>query len=106
MEPTREIYGNIVGGEVVYLFMVMSLGCWAGRSTGTTACGCKGVRKRVQDLWRRLKVMLVHGLGQQKTLREWPGVLHFFVYAGFVVLFIGTLMVAVHEDLGIRVSDR
>ena len=26
MEPTREIYGNIVGGELVYLFMVVSLG--------------------------------------------------------------------------------
>jgi hypothetical protein len=46
--------------------------------------------------------MLVQGLGQQKTLREWPGLLHFLVYAGFIVLFIGTLMVAVHEDLGIH----
>ena len=31
MEPTREIYGNIVGGEVVYVLMVVSLGLlgWA-----------------------------------------------------------------------------
>ena len=31
MEPTREIYGNIVGGELVYLVMVISFGLvgWA-----------------------------------------------------------------------------
>ena len=57
---------------------------------------------RLTDVWRRCKAMLVYGLGQQKTLREWPGVLHFCMYVGFVVLFIGTLMVAVHEDLGIE----
>ena len=36
MEPTREIYGNIVGGEVVYLFMIVSFGLlgWALRRTG------------------------------------------------------------------------
>ena len=26
MEPTREIYGNIVAGELVYLFMMVSFG--------------------------------------------------------------------------------
>src|SRR4030095_11532126 len=57
---------------------------------------------RLQGLGQRLKVMLVQGLGQQKTLREFPGLLHLFVYAGCLVLFIGTLMVAVHEDLGLH----
>ena len=46
--------------------------------------------------------MLIHGLGQHKTLRETaPGLLHFLMYSGFIVLFIGTLMVAVQEDLGL-----
>lgn len=103
MTPTREIYGNIVGGEFVYLFMVVSFGIlgWAlfqryrlwmqGRPTN-----------RFNALGQRLKEFLVYGVGQQKTLREFPGLLHFFMYAGFIVLFIGTLMVAVHEDLGIH----
>src|SRR5262250_2658185 len=83
MGPTREIYGNIVGGELVYLIMVLSFSLvgWA--------------------LYRHY-CLLVQGLGQQKTLREGPGLLHFCVYAGFIVLFIGTLMVAVHEDLGLH----
>src|SRR5439155_16128257 len=93
MEPTREIYGNIVGGELVYLAMVISFGL-VGWALYRHYCLWMQGRpdNRVQDLWRRLKVMLVQGLGQQKTLREWPGMLHFFVYAGFIVLFIGTLM--------------
>lgn len=104
MQPTRQIYGNIVGGEVVYLCMLVAFGLlgWAlyrhlrlwrqGRS-----------ENRFEELGRRLKAMLLHGLGQQKTLREaTPGLLHFLMYSGFIVLFIGTLMIAVQEDLGLR----
>ena len=47
MQPTREIYGNIVGGELVYVFMVISFGLVAGRCTDTTAYGCRGVRTTV-----------------------------------------------------------
>lgn len=103
MEPTREIYGNIVGGEVVYLFMVISFGVLGWGLYRRYRLWMQGrPEDRLQMLWSRLKAMMVYGLGQEKTLREWPGVLHFFMYSGFIVLFIGTLMVAVHEDLGIE----
>jgi nitrate reductase gamma subunit len=103
MEPTREIYGNIVAGELVYLVMIVSFGLVGLALYRHYRLWMQGrPDNRVQDLGRRLKAMLVQGLGQQNTLRELPGLLHFFVYAGFLVLFIGTLMVAVHEDLGIH----
>lgn len=103
MQPTREIYGNIVGGEVVYLCMVISFGLLAWGLYRRCQLWQQGrAEGRWQDLGRRLQVLLVQGIGQQKTLREFPGLLHFLVYAGFLVLFIGTLMVAVHEDLGIH----
>jgi Fe-S oxidoreductase/nitrate reductase gamma subunit len=102
MVPTREIYGNIVGGEVVYLFMVVSFSILGWALYRRYRLWMQGrPENRLTDLGKRLKTMLVYGLGQQKTLREFPGLLHFFMYAGFLVLFIGTLMVAVHEDLGI-----
>lgn len=102
MVPTREIYGNIVGGEVVYLFMVVSFSILGWALYRRYRLWMQGrPENRLTDLGKRLKAMLVYGLGQQKTLREFPGLLHFFMYAGFLVLFIGTLMVAVHEDLGI-----
>ena len=85
MEPTREIYGNIVGGELVYVAMVVSFGL-VGWALYRHYCLWMQGRpdNRVQDLWRRLKVMLVQGLGQQKTLREvaraaaLPGVCRFY----------------------------
>ena len=61
---------------------------------GASGQSCAG------PLARRLKVMLVQ-MGQQNATRT-ARAAHFLVYAGFIVLFIGTLMVAVHEDLGIH----
>lgn len=104
VEPTREIYGNIVGGEVVYLFMLVSFGILGWALYRHVRVWMRGrPENRFDDLGRRLKAMLIHGLGQHKTLRESaPGLLHFLMYSGFIVLFIGTLMVAVQEDLGIE----
>lgn len=104
MEPTREIYGNIVGGEVVYLFMLVSFGVLGWALYRRVRLWQQGrPENRFEDLGRRLKAMLLHGLGQKKTLREGaPGLLHFLMYSGFIVLFIGTLMIAVQEDLGIE----
>jgi Fe-S oxidoreductase/nitrate reductase gamma subunit len=103
MEPTREIYGNIVAGEVVYLFMIVSLGLLGWALYRRARLWMQGrPENRFDDIGRRLKAMLIHGLGQGKTLREGrPGLLHFLMYSGFIVLFIGTLMVAVQEDMGI-----
>ena len=96
MVPTREIYGNIVGGEWVYAFMAVSFAILGWALYRRCRLWMQGrPEDRLNDVWRRCKEMLVYGLGQQKTLREWPGVLHFCMYVGFVVLFIGTLMVAV-----------
>src|SRR5262245_24492732 len=104
MQPTREIYGNIVGGEVVYLCMLVSFGLLGWALYRNLRLWRQGrPENRFTELGRRLKGMLIHGLGQQKTLREpIPGLLHFLMYSGFIVLFIGTLMIAVQEDLGIR----
>lgn len=103
MQPTREIYGNIIGGEIVYLFMLVSIGLLGWALYRRVRLWLQGrPEQRFDALGRRIKYMLIHGLGQHKTLREGaPGLLHFLMYAGFIVLFIGTLMVAVQEDLGL-----
>jgi Fe-S oxidoreductase/nitrate reductase gamma subunit len=104
MQPTRAIYGNIVGGEVVYLCMLVSFGLLGWALYRNLRLWRQGrPENRFNELGRRLKAMLIQGLGQHKTLREsTPGVLHFLMYSGFIVLFIGTLMIAVQEDLGIH----
>ena len=94
-------HGNIVGGELVYLAMVIAFGLVGWALYRHYCLWMQGrADNRVQDLWRRLKVMLVQGLGQQKRYASGQGCCTSLVYAGFIVLFIGTLMVAVHEDPG------
>jgi hypothetical protein len=44
MEPTREIYGNIVGGELVYLAMVIAFGLVGWALFRHYCYGCRGVR--------------------------------------------------------------
>src|SRR5919109_3680859 len=104
MQPTREIYGNIVGGEVVYFLTLVSFGILGWALYQRLRLWQQGrPDNRFDQLGQRLKAMLIHGLGQHKTLREsGPGLLHFLMYSGFIVLFIGTLMIAVQEDLGIH----
>ena len=71
MEPTREIYGNIIAGELVYLCMIVSFGLVGLALYRHYRLWMQGrPAHRVQDLGRRLKAMLVQGLGQQQTLRE------------------------------------
>ena len=60
MEPTREIYGNIVAGELVYLFMIVSFGLVGLALYRHYRLWMQGrPAHRVQDLGRRLKAMLV-----------------------------------------------
>ena len=48
MVPTREIYGNIVGGEWVYAFMAVSFGHpRLGALPTLPGCGCRAARKTV-----------------------------------------------------------
>ena len=50
---------------------------------------------RLDNLGQRVKLLLTHGLGQVKTFRDpYPGIMHGLIFFGFVVLFIGTGLIA------------
>jgi len=70
MEPTREIYGNIVAGELGYVFMVVSFGLVGLALYRHFRLWMQGrPENRIQSLGQRLKAMLVPGLGRPKTSR-------------------------------------
>ncbi len=71
MEPTRDIYGNIVGGEIVYLGMLISFGLVAWALYKRMRMWMQGrPENRFEAPVRRLKDMLIHGLGQQKIFNH------------------------------------
>ncbi|MHB8773373.1 MAG: heterodisulfide reductase-related iron-sulfur binding cluster [Syntrophales bacterium] len=50
---------------------------------------------RMDNLGQRVKLLLTHGLGQVKTFRDpYPGIMHGLIFFGFVVLFVGTALIA------------
>src|SRR6476469_9706402 len=73
MTPTREIYWNIANGWLVYPLMLAVV------------------------------ALLAYGLGQARVVRNpFAGTMHLLLYAGFITLFIGTLMIAAQEDLRVH----
>ncbi|MFS8639227.1 MAG: 4Fe-4S dicluster domain-containing protein [Symbiobacteriaceae bacterium] len=106
-EATRQVYWNINTDYlwVMYALMVlmtvaMGYGTW--QRVRTWIIGKPEVR------WdrpgQRLRRVLVHALGQARLLKNWlPGIAHALLFFGFIVLFLGTVVVFIHEDLGIPI---
>ncbi|MBN2104694.1 (Fe-S)-binding protein [bacterium] len=103
--PTREIYWNIQGHDLIYLFFGLAM-----------AVFCYGLYRRIR-LWKlgqpedrsghiikRIWGVLKDALGQMSVMRETtPGIMHVMIFSGFVVLFIGTLLVFLQADFSIQI---
>ncbi|MBU5636779.1 4Fe-4S dicluster domain-containing protein [Geomonas sp. Red69] len=102
MEATREIYWNVNHGLiwVMYLFAFLALGgcAWGFRSRLPLYRQGKPL-DRLDRLSLRLKHMARGALTQAKVLRvPVPGTLHAFFFWGFLLLFIGTLLIMLQAD--------
>jgi Fe-S oxidoreductase/nitrate reductase gamma subunit len=107
--PTRQVFGNISGPEQALFFLLMAL-CIGGavavgvrRARGWRRGQPAGIDWRTE--WRpRLRRLLIQGLGQRRVRRRrasapGAGRLHLMLFAGFVVLTIGTTLLAI-DHLG------
>jgi nitrate reductase gamma subunit len=53
----------------------------------------------LDHFWKRMQLLLIDGLLQRRLLREfYPGFMHAFLLWGFIILFLGTITIAVQED--------
>ncbi|MDR7439489.1 MAG: (Fe-S)-binding protein [Armatimonadota bacterium] len=106
-EATREVFWNIPPAGVVVMYLLTAvtvgiLGYGILREFRRWRRG-KGL-DRLGPLWPRLKLVLVHVAGHVRLFAErLPGLYHFAFFWGFLVLFLGTVVVFVHHDLGIRI---
>jgi Fe-S oxidoreductase/nitrate reductase gamma subunit len=103
--PIREVYWNISGYNWMYIFFAIAMaifiyGCYQkfqilklGKS-----------QDRCQPVGERIKLVLIYALGHRKILKEkFAGIFHSFIFYGFIILFIGTLLVMVEKYLGIKI---
>ncbi|MCL5039272.1 MAG: 4Fe-4S dicluster domain-containing protein, partial [Firmicutes bacterium] len=101
MVPTRELYWNIHGWVILYLFMVISLAVFAyGFYRRYRLWRLGKPEPRWDQLKERLGSLLSYGFGHRRIRKEpYPGIMHLLIFWGFVILFIGTLLVAAQADL-------
>ncbi|MBP2017530.1 Fe-S oxidoreductase/nitrate reductase gamma subunit [Symbiobacterium terraclitae] len=104
---TREVYWNISNGYLLYLvliaaFAVFAYGMWQRVRLwliGKPEVRWDQVRARLRRVWQH--VVLQRRLAQNPV----AGLFHILFSWGFVILFIGTLVVMVHEDFRIRIMQ-
>ena len=99
--PTREIYWNISGVIWMYLLFLVALSIFVWKfyqRYRLWKVGRDG--KKVDQIALRWKLMIQYALGQGRVIKErYPGVMHLLIYSGFIVLFIGTLLIFIQIDL-------
>jgi len=102
--PTREIYWNIVGHLIMYLFVAAFIGVFAYGVYRRYAVWRLGRSEdRFSGTGRRLWSVIQQALLQRRIAGEWyPGAMHLLLSWGFILLFLGTLIVMLQADLGVE----
>lgn len=103
MEPVRESFWNMpaVTQWVLYIFLFMALQIFLYGLYRRIRLWREGQPSlRWNRPWRRLWNVIVYALGQVKVANEaLPGLMHIMIFAGFVVLFAGTALVFLNDDI-------
>ncbi len=103
MNPTQQFYGIVPGWLIFYVAIAVALMLFGRRLFHLYRLLRLGKPvNRTDQVGKRLKGFGVHVLGQGRLLKDfWPGLMHFTIFWGFVILTLGTI-----EFFGRGVSDR
>lgn len=102
MEATREVFGNIPGGEWVYLIALASVGVFLWGIFRRVRLWRIGKEAGRLDRWgERVRGLFLYAFAHKGFYREkLPGVGHFLLFIGFVAALIATTIIAIEKDLG------
>ncbi|MDR3584401.1 MAG: heterodisulfide reductase-related iron-sulfur binding cluster [Desulfosporosinus sp.] len=102
---TRQVYWNIEGEHWLYLLFIFALIFFS-----------YGVFKRVQlwklgkpenrwkDVGQGIKDIVVYGLFHKRILKDpYPGIMHFMIFWGFVLLAFATAIITLQADVGLQI---
>ena len=104
-EATRPVLWNITHSWVLYAMFALSMAI-AGRGLYLRlARWHRGLpADRWDRPWLRARLLLFHALAQRRTVREkYAAFFHTFLYTGFIVLFIATIVVMVDHRFGVPI---
>ena len=104
MEPTRQIYWNIVYGGWIYLFFAISAAIFVYTiQRRVRIWRLPGKVDRFDRLGERLRGLVREVLGQRRLLRDpFAGISHLLIFYGFAGLTVATALIALQEWTGIH----
>ncbi len=102
MEATREVFGNVPGGEWVYLIALASVAVFFWGILRRVRLWRIGKEARRLDRWgERIRGLFVYVFAHKGFFREkLPGAGHLLLFIGFVAALIATTIIAIEKDLG------
>lgn len=107
---TREIFWNVGADRkiIVYCLALIALGVFSygiyRRYFLWRKVSLNKGRISFDVLEKRVRSLIIDGLFQRRLLREYyPGLMHAFILWGFIILLLGTITIAVQEDLTIPI---
>jgi Fe-S oxidoreductase/nitrate reductase gamma subunit len=107
VNPTREVYWNVSGTELIYVLLAPALAIFAYgiyRHVRRWLIGRPAERPAFS--LQRLKGLLLYGLAHRRIFNNrYAGLFHALFFSGFIVLFIGTVVVWLHAELGWRIME-
>ena len=104
MEPTRQIYWNIVDGGWIYLFFAISAAVFVYTiQRRVRLWRLAGAADRFDRLGERFRGLVVEVFGQRRLFRDlYAGISHALIFYGFFGLTIATALIALQEWTGIH----
>ncbi len=101
MLPSREVFWNISFHQLIYPLAVIAIvGFLYGFFRRAKLWIAGQPYENHGSTAQRLKLTLIHGLGQGRILKEiYPGLMHLLIYLGFAILFLGTATVSFDYDV-------
>ena len=104
MTATREVYWNISHVWVMYLLFVAAALVFGHGLYRRIAAWRRGRPMRIPFSLARLGNLAYYGFGQARLLRHYyAGLFHTLLFAGFGLLFVGTLVVMADVDFGLPI---
>jgi Fe-S oxidoreductase/nitrate reductase gamma subunit len=102
--PTREIYWNIAGETLIYLFALIAAGFLGyGIYLRVRLWRLGGAEARFDRLPQRLGGLLLEVFDHRRPLRDpYPGIAHLFILYGFLAQLIATSLISIQEWTGIH----
>ena len=102
MEITREIFWNVGSGvriPVYLLGLIVVIILIYGFIKHVRLWRIGKAENRIDKPFKRILSFLLFGLGHKRILKEpYPGIMHLFLFWGFLALFIGTVLIFFQED--------